>query len=79
MTGDELRARLDGWGMTRAEAAEQLGLSLSGLWDQLRGINPVSRQTAIILEYRERDRLRSLTRPVEPAPRRPVPLETNGG
>jgi hypothetical protein len=64
MTGDELRACIDRWGVTRAEAAEQLGLSLSGLWDQIRGINPVSRQTAIILEYRERDRRHSLTRPV---------------
>jgi hypothetical protein len=57
MTGDELRTALNGWGMTRAKAAEQLGLSLSGLWDQLSGKNPVSRQTAIIVEFRERDRL----------------------
>ena len=62
MTGDELRARLDRWEMTRAEAAEKLGLSLSGLWDQMSGRNPVSRQTKIILEYRERDR-RRLERP----------------
>jgi hypothetical protein len=56
MTGDELRARLDSWGVTRAEAAARLGLSLGGLWDQLTGKNPVSRQTAIILEYRELQR-----------------------
>jgi hypothetical protein len=56
MTGDELRAALDGWGVTKAEAAAQLGLSLSGLWDQIAGKNPVSRQTKIILELRERER-----------------------
>ena len=56
MTGDELRAAIDRWGCSRAEAAARLGLSLSGMWDQLTGKNPVSRQTAIILELRERDR-----------------------
>jgi hypothetical protein len=55
MTGAELRAQLDRWGVTRAEAAERLGLSLPGLFDQLKGRNPVSKQTEIILGLRERE------------------------
>jgi hypothetical protein len=56
MSGDELRARIRKWGITYNEAAERLGLSLPGLQNQMRGERPVSRQTKIILEYREMQR-----------------------
>jgi plasmid maintenance system antidote protein VapI len=59
ISGDELRARIKRLGMTYTEAAERLGLTLDGLNKQMRGVNAVSRQTAIIL------------RVIEAEPRRP--------
>jgi hypothetical protein len=53
ISGDELRARIKRLGMTYAEAAEGLGLTLDGLNKQMRGVNAVSRQTAIILDCLE--------------------------
>jgi hypothetical protein len=55
MNAAEFRERLDRLGLTRKDAAERLGLSLQGLFHQLRGDRPVSQQTAIILAVLERD------------------------
>ena len=62
MTEDELRQRIGRVGVTFAEAAQQLGLSLSGLNHQMRGVRPVARQTARLIELLERDR-EALRRP----------------
>jgi hypothetical protein len=53
ISGDELRARIQRLGLTYTRAAERLGLTLDGLNKQMRGDNPVSRQTAIILTMLE--------------------------
>jgi hypothetical protein len=42
-------------GLTYVEAAARLGLSYDGLQKQMRGTNPVSRQTALLLECVERE------------------------
>ena len=57
----ELRARIKRLGITYADAAERLGLSLSGLNLQMRGVRPVSRQTTLLLEVLERDLRRTRT------------------
>jgi transcriptional regulator with XRE-family HTH domain len=49
LSGDELRARIKRLGITYAEAAERLGLTLGGLNKQMRGEHKVSRQTALLL------------------------------
>jgi hypothetical protein len=54
MTGNDLRQHIDRLGLTYTEAAQRLGLSLSGLNHQMRGERPVSRQTEIVLEQLER-------------------------
>jgi hypothetical protein len=54
LTGDRLRRRIDRMGVTYVEAAKALGLTYDGLQKQMRGTNPVSRQTALLLEYLER-------------------------
>jgi hypothetical protein len=54
MTADEFRGRLDRLGLSRQEAANRLGLSLQGLFHQMRGDRAVSRQTEIILGCLER-------------------------
>jgi hypothetical protein len=53
ISGAQLRARIKRMGITYARAAERLGLSLDGLNKQMRGDNPVSQQTAIILRMLE--------------------------
>jgi hypothetical protein len=60
ISGDELRRRVDRWGVTYSAAAKRLGLTLDGLQKQMRGERPVSRQTAIILDqFEELQRLRA--------------------
>ena len=53
MQGSELKARLDRLGVTRREAAAALGLTLRGLYHQMSGERPVSRQTELLLEVLE--------------------------
>jgi hypothetical protein len=55
ISGAELRARIKRLGLTYVAAAERLGLSLDGLNKQMRGDHRVSRQTAIILDFLERE------------------------
>jgi hypothetical protein len=55
ISGEELRARIGRLGMTYTLAAERLGLTLAGLNKQMRGDRAVSRQTAIILDFLERE------------------------
>jgi hypothetical protein len=55
ISGDKLRARVKRLGITYAQAAERLGLSLDGLNKQMRGDHKVSRQTEIVLDYLERE------------------------
>ena len=55
MRADEFKKRLDRLGLPRQEAADRLGLSLQGLFHQMRGDRPVSRQTEIILGHLERE------------------------
>jgi hypothetical protein len=62
ISGDELRARIKRLGMTYTEAAGRLGLTLDGLNKQMRGVNAVSRQTAIILDCLEHHQQGSETR-----------------
>ena len=65
ISGDELRARIKHLGLAYGRAAERLGLTLDGLNKQMRGVNAVSRQTALLLGYVEREQAS------ERAPRRP--------
>jgi hypothetical protein len=51
--GSELKARLDRFPITRREAAMALGLTLRGLYHQMSGERPVSRQTELLLEVLE--------------------------
>lgn len=53
MTGDELRRQIDRLGLYYTDAAELLGLSLSGLHHQMRGERPVTRQTELLLKQLE--------------------------
>ena len=53
MLGSELKARLDRLSLTRGEAAAALGLTLRGLYHQMSGERPVSRQTELLLEVLE--------------------------
>ena len=53
MLGSELKARLDRFAITRREAAMALGLTLRGLYHQMSGERPVSRQTELLLEVLE--------------------------
>lgn len=55
MTPTELRERLQRLGLTRAAAAARLGLSLPGLYHNLRGERPIGRQTELLLGYLERE------------------------
>ena len=52
MTSKELKARLDRLGISRREAAAALGLSLDGLFHQMRDRTP-NRQTEMLLEALE--------------------------
>ena len=54
MKATEFRERLDRLGLSRKNAADRLGLSLQGLFHQLRGDRAVSRQTELLLEQLER-------------------------
>jgi hypothetical protein len=54
MTGEELRQRIEGLGVSFTDAAALLGLSRPGLYHQLRGENRVSRQTELLLAVLER-------------------------
>jgi hypothetical protein len=53
MNAADFRERLDRLGLTRKEAADRLGLSLQGLFHQLRGDRAVSRQTQLLLKRLE--------------------------
>ena len=53
LSGPDLRIRLRRLGLTQAQAAELLGLSLDGLHKQLSGARRVTRRTEIILELIE--------------------------
>ena len=53
-----MRQRIDRLGLHYTEAAGLLGLSLSGLHHQMRGLRGVTRQTEIILERLEDDQRR---------------------
>jgi hypothetical protein len=55
IAGDQLRRRIKQSGLTYVAAAQRLGLSYDGLQKQMRGHNPVSRQTALLLECLERE------------------------
>jgi hypothetical protein len=63
LTATEFRAHLDRLGLPRQEAADRLGLSLNGLFHQMRGDRPVSRQTELLLEHLEREQARHKRRP----------------
>jgi hypothetical protein len=52
VTSQELKARLDRLGISRREAAAALGLSLDGLFHQMRDRKP-NRQTEMLLEALE--------------------------
>jgi hypothetical protein len=58
MKATEFRERLERLGLSRKAAADRLGLSLQGLFHQLRGDRAVSRQTELLLERMEQDRQR---------------------
>jgi hypothetical protein len=62
LTATEFRARLDRLGLPRQEAADRLGLSLNGLFHQMRD-RPVSRQTELLLAHLEREQARHKRRP----------------
>jgi hypothetical protein len=53
MTGDELRQRVQQLGVTFSAAAGMVGLSRSGLYQQMTGERRVSRQTQLILDLLE--------------------------
>jgi hypothetical protein len=53
MLGKELKRRLDRLALPRKEAAARLGLSEQGLYHQMRGDRPVTRQTELLLEVLE--------------------------
>jgi hypothetical protein len=55
ISGTELRTRIRRLGITYAEAADRLGLSLGGLNKQMRGESRVTPRTEIILAGIERD------------------------
>jgi len=57
MTGEELRTRIERLGLTYVEAAQRIGLSHAGLQHQMRGERPVGRQTEMLLEWLEMERL----------------------
>jgi hypothetical protein len=63
LTATEFRARLDRLGLPRQEAADRLGLSLNGLFHQMRGDRPVSRQTELLLGHLEREQARHKRQP----------------
>jgi hypothetical protein len=65
MLGKELKRRLDRLALPRKEAAGRLGLSEQGLYHQMRGDRPVTRQTELLLEGLE-ERLQQQ----QPAPAR---------
>jgi transcriptional regulator with XRE-family HTH domain len=49
VTGDELRDRIKALGWSYVEAADKLGMSLSGLQHNLRGLRPIRKQTELLL------------------------------
>ena len=55
MEGSELKARLDRLVVTRREAAAALGLTLRGLFHQMSGDRPVTRQTELLLVVLEKE------------------------
>jgi plasmid maintenance system antidote protein VapI len=55
MTGDQLRQRIRRLGVTYTSAAALLGISRATLNHQMRGVYPVSRQTALLLAALERE------------------------
>jgi hypothetical protein len=56
MLAPDFKRRLGRLGLPRREAAAALGLSLDGLFHQLRGDRPISRQTELLLDCLERHR-----------------------
>ena len=58
MTSEEFETRLNRLGLSRHEAADRLGLSLQGLFHQMRGRRAVSRQTELLLDHLEREQAR---------------------
>jgi hypothetical protein len=56
LDGAGLRRRIKRLGLTIGAAAEAFGLTYDGLFKQLSGKHPVSRQTLIILGHLERER-----------------------
>jgi hypothetical protein len=54
LTGKELRRRIDELGLTYRRAAPLLGLSVSGLHQQMRGGRAVSRQTELLVQVLEK-------------------------
>ena len=84
ITGATLRARVKKLGLTYTEAARRLGLTRGGLNKQMDGINPVSRQTEIILAFLERQQQvmgrevgETLASHSKPAVRRRRPVESS--
>jgi hypothetical protein len=53
ISGDELRARIDGLGLAYVAAADKLGLTQDGLYKQMSGRRRVSRQNEIIINQLE--------------------------
>jgi len=55
MTGDELRAGIDKWGVPYTRVAGWLGLTVDGLHKQMRGTRAVSLQTRLLFNKLARD------------------------
>jgi len=59
MSGKELRTRIKALGLTYAQAARRLGLTVGGLGKQMRSVTGVSRQTELLLECMEKHQPRA--------------------
>jgi hypothetical protein len=59
MRGEELRTRIKTLGLTYAQAAPRLGLTIGGLTKQMRSVAGVSRQTELLLECMEKHQSRA--------------------
>ena len=59
MSGEGLRTRIKALGLTYAQAAPRLGLTIGGLSKQMRSVTGVSRQTELLLECMEKHQPRA--------------------
>jgi hypothetical protein len=73
ISGDELHARIDGLGLTYLAAADKLGVTQDGLYQQMSGPRTVSRETEIIIDQLEElQLLRTRKGQAEPSKGRPT-------